>query len=393
MTLNRNPTNYFAEVEQVAFCTNNLVPGIEPTNDPLLQARLFSYVDTQLTRLGGPNFSQIPINRPHAPVNDMLRDGMHQMAIHTGLAPYRPNSIDDGLPNVATATEGAYVNVPRPIEGTVVREARASFDDHFSQATLFYRSLTPIEQVHLTEAFTFELGKVYSKEIKARELSVLARVDAGLATKIAEDLGLPAPEASNSPAEVTPSPALSQITGIPGPIAGRKVGIIADAGADLASITQLLRGLTGLGAVGFVIAPVGGTLGAGRSAVAVDRTPLTARSIEFDAIVVAGGTTPTNEIRTTILLQEAFRHCKALGAWGGGEAAIAGVGIDLKGPGVLVADAFGKPFLDELVRALGLHRVWERAEAGMASAVPPASNTGAPAKANGARRPSPAKRR
>ena len=126
-----------------------------------MQARLFSYLDTQLTRLGGPNFTQLPINRPHCPVNDMLRDGMHQTAIHTGLAPYRPNSIDGGEPRVApTSATAATSRSPRPVEGAPVRANPASFDDHFSQATMFYRSLTPLEQAHIVEAFTFELGKV-----------------------------------------------------------------------------------------------------------------------------------------------------------------------------------------------------------------------------------------
>ena len=125
-----------------------------------MQARLFSYLDTQLTRLGGPNFTQLPINRPHCPVNDMLRDGMHQTAIHTGLAPYRPNSIDGGQPWSPKPPTAAMSRSPAPVEGTAVRANPASFDDHFSQATLFYRSLTAVEQAHIVEAFTFELGKV-----------------------------------------------------------------------------------------------------------------------------------------------------------------------------------------------------------------------------------------
>jgi catalase len=373
LTLNRNPTNYFAEVEQVAFCTNNLVPGIEPTNDPLMQARMFSYLDTQLTRLGGPNFTQIPINRPHAPVNDLQRDGMHQMMIHTGLAAYLPNSIDDNVPRVVNETAGGYVNVAVPLEGSVVRGAPASFDDHFSQATLFYRSLTPVEQAHLTEAFTFELGKVYSKEIKQRELNVLARVDGELASKVAGSLGLPAPTLQTV-ADVTPSPALAQITGERYPAAGRKVGILADPGSDLVGVNQLVRALNRIGVTGLVIAPVGGTLGKGRSAVPVDRTPLTARSIEFDAVVVAGGTAPSGEIKTTLLLQEAFRHCKALAAWGNGSSVLAAAGIAADAPGVIVGDASAKPFIDALVLALGKHRAWERADAVMASAVPPSSS-------------------
>jgi catalase len=335
-----------------------------------MQARMFSYLDTQLTRLGGPNFTQIPINRPHAPVNDLQRDGMHQMMIHTGLAVYKPNSIDDNVPLVAAESAGGYVNVAVRLEGSVVRGAAASFDDHFSQATLFYRSLTPVEQTHLTEAFTFELGKVYAKEIKERELAVLARVDGELAFKVAAGLGLPAPKAQ-AVADVTPSPALAQITGVRYPVAGRKVGLLADAGSDLVGVNQLVRALGRVGVSCLVIAPAGGTLGRGRSAVAVDRTPLTARSIEFDAVVIAAGTTPSGEIKTTVLLQEAFRHCKALGAWGDGAAVLAAAGIAADAAGVVVSDSAAKQFVDALVVALGMHRAWERADAVMASAVPP----------------------
>nr|BFE72241.1 hypothetical protein GCM10020092_055420 [Actinoplanes digitatis] len=191
LTLNRNPDNFFAETEQVAFHTGNLVPGIEVTNDPLMQARLFSYLDTQLTRLGGPNFTQLPINRPHAPVNDNLRDGMHQTAVHRGVAPYLPNSLagDEG-PVPAEETRGGYVQIPRLVEGEKVRANPVSFDDHFSQATMFYVSMSPIEKAHLIEAFTFELGKCYEKQIRERTLGVLANVDADLCAQVAAGLGL-----------------------------------------------------------------------------------------------------------------------------------------------------------------------------------------------------------
>ncbi len=188
LTLNRNPTNYFAETEQVAFHTGNLVPGIEVTNDPLMQARLFSYLDTQLTRLGGPNFTQLPINCPHIPTNDLQRDGMHQSLIHDGIAPYLPNSLDGGRPAVASAAEGGYVNVPRAVAGDKVRASPASFDDHFSQATLFYRSLSEVEQEHVIEAFTFELRKCYEQPIRERVLKNLANVDSGLCGRVADAL-------------------------------------------------------------------------------------------------------------------------------------------------------------------------------------------------------------
>ena len=372
MTLNRNPTNYFAETEQVAFHTGNLVPGIEATNDPLMQARLFSYLDTQITRLGGPNFAQLPINRPHCPVNDMLRDGMHQTAVHTGLAPYHPNSIDGDEPLLADNKHGGYVQMPRPIEGTAVRAQPVSFDDHFSQATMFYRSLSLIEQTHVVEAFTFELGKVYEQAIKERELQVLANVDTDLCEQVAAGLGLPAPK--GKPAQdVVVSPALVQILAEPGPIDGRKIGIIADAGSDLAGVAALIKAVEGLGVTALVIAPVGGVLNAGRRKITADRTLATARSIEFDALVVAGGTTPSRDIKLVVLLQEAFRHCKTLAAWGDGAAVLKAAGISVRDPGVEVSKSVDKAFTAQLAAALGLHRVWDRAPKVMASAVPSAS--------------------
>jgi catalase len=372
LTLNRNPTNFFAETEQVAFHTGHLVPGIEVTNDPLMQARLFSYLDTQLTRLGGPNFSQIPVNRPHAPVNDMLRDGMHQTAIHTGVAPYRPNSLDGAEPEVAISAEGGYVQVARLIEGRSVRANPASFDDHYSQPTMFYRSLTQLEQAHIVEAFTFELGKCYEQAIKERELQVLANVDADLCAQVAAGLGLPAPR-GNPAEDVMLSPALSQIVTEPGPIAGRKIGVIADAGSDLAGIGKLRKAAAKLGASVLVIAPVGGVLSHGSHEEIVERTLLTVRSVEFDSLVIAGGTAPTGDIKLVLLLQEAFRHSKALGAWGDGTAILEAAGIPADSAGVLTGESVVKSFTDELIAAVGLHRAWDRAPAVMASAVPPAA--------------------
>ncbi|MGI8880598.1 MAG: catalase [Jatrophihabitans sp.] len=372
LTLNRNPTNYFAETEQVAFHTGHLVPGIEVTNDPLMQARLFSYLDTQLTRLGGPNFAQLPINRPHCPVNDMLRDGMHQTAIHTGVAPYHPNSIDGDEPLLAGEAEHGYVQTPRPIEGTAVRANPVSFDDHFSQATMFYRSLSALEQAHIIGAFTFELGKCYEQAIRERELGVLANVDADLCARVAAGLGLAAPDGSPA-AEVTPSGALTQIVLEPGPIAGRKIGVIADAGSDLAGIGKLRRAAKKLGATVHVIAPVGGTLADGASVEIVERTLLTVRSIEFDALLAAAGTTVTGDIKLVLLLQEAYRHCKPIGAWGNGAETLAAVGIPLDAPGVLIGKTVAKTFNDQLFAAMGLHRAWDRADLVMASLIPPAA--------------------
>jgi catalase len=372
LTLNRNPTNYFAETEQVAFHTGNLVPGIEVTNDPLMQARLFSYLDTQLTRLGGPNFTQLPINAPRCPVNDMLRDGMHQTAIHPGIAPYRPNSLDGGQPLVATEADGGYVQTPRPVDGPVTRSAPVSFSDHFSQATMFYRSLSPLEQTHIVEAITFELGKVYEQAIKERELAVLANVDADLCALVAAGLGLPIPTGAPA-ADVVVSPALSQLIATPGPIAGRTIGVIADNGSDFAGIRKLTDAAARAGAKVLVIAAVGGVLKRGRTSVTVDRTLLTTRSVEFDAVLIAGGTTPSSDIKLVLLLQEAYRHCKTLGAWGEASGNLEDVGIAINEPGVVVGDAVDRSFTSNLIAAIGLHRAWDRANLVMASSVPPAS--------------------
>jgi catalase len=345
MTLNRNPTNYFAETEQVAFHTGHLVPGIEVTSDPLMQARLFSYLDTQLTRLGGPNFAQLPINRPHCPVNDMLRDGMHQ----TG-----------GQPLLADDADRGYVQTPRPVQGDVVRATPVSFADHFSQASLFYASLGTVEQEHLVEAFTFELGKVYEQAIKERELAVLANVDTDLCARVAAGLGLPAPDGEPGPArDVAASPALSQMVTVPGPITGRTIGVFADSGADLAGIGKLRRAAAKLGATVRVIAAVGGMLDDGTHSETVERTLLTTRSIEFDALLIAAGTTPAADLKLALLLQEAYRHCKTLAAWGDGSQTRCG--IPLEGPGMTLGKTVAKTFTDQLFTSIGMHRAWQRA--------------------------------
>jgi catalase len=362
LTLDRNPTNYFAETEQVAFHTGNLVPGIEVTNDPLMQARLFSYLDTQLTRLGGPNFTQLPINTPHVPVNDNLRDGMHQTAIHRGLAPYKPNSVDGGQPEVATADEGAYVHLPREVAGPKVRANPVSFDDHFSQATMFWASMSEVERAHIVSAFTFELSKCYEQPIRERMLGVLANVDAELCAAVAAGLGLPVPKGSPA-ADVVPSPALSQLPPGPGPIAGRVIGVVAVPGADLAGIGKLRKAVEAQGAVLRVIAPVGGVLKKGRAQEIVERTLLATRSVEYDAVLVADGTADLRDPRLEVLLQEVFRHCKVLGAWGDGVAVLEAAGIDTAAPapGVLIRDTVVKDYATALIGAVGLHRVWDRA--------------------------------
>jgi catalase len=356
MTLNANPKNYFAEVEQVAFHPGHLVPGIDVTNDPLLQGRLFSYLDTQISRLGGPNFGQLPINRPHAPVNDMLRDGMHQTADYAGVAPYRPNSLDGGCPFHAGLDAGAFIDFPQALPAARKERGNpASFSDHFSQATLFYRSLTATEQDHVVQAYTFELGKCYEQVVRERQLAALANVDTELCGRVAEGLGLPAPAASEPPSEQTASRAVSQI-GQTWPVDGRVVGIITDSGSDPMQVRQARDAVTAAGMLALIVAPHGGVLPGTDDP--VQRTYATVRSVEFDAVVLATSAQTPLDPRMAVLVAEAFRHAKAIGGWGSAAAALEAAGVDAAAPGMVQ----GNP--EEVVAQLGTllaaHRVWNR---------------------------------
>jgi catalase len=361
LTLTANPTNYFAETEQVAFHVGNLVSGIDVTNDRLLQARLFSYVDTQLTRLGGPNFSQIPINRPHAPVNDMLRDGFHQDAVHGGVAPYRPNSLDGGCPFHATGPrDRAFLDVAVVVpEGTKTRATPASFDDHFSQARQFWLSMTGPEKEHIVLAYTFELAKCYEQTVKERQLLALANIDPVLCAEVAAGLGLPAPDATEPLLDLAPSAALSQL-GDTWPLDGRTLGIVVHPDGDLDGVADVADAVRAAGMVPLVVGPRGGTLPGG---IVVQRSLDATRSVEFDAVLV--GASPVTDPRVQLLLQECFRHAKAIGAWGAGSDVLAAAGISNDARGIVVADGPADA-LSALQELMGHHRVWERFEAALA---------------------------
>ncbi|MFI1209898.1 catalase [Streptomyces sp. NPDC020802] len=378
LTLNANPTNYFAETEQVAFHPGHLVPGIDVTDDPLLAGRLFSYLDTQISRLGGPNFGQIPVNRPHAPVNDMLRDGMHQTAVHTGTAPYRPNSLDGGCPFLAGADTRAYIETPVEVpRANKERRAPASFSDHFSQPRLFWLSMTPVEREHIVAAYTFELAKCYEQAVKERALKVLANIDPELCAQVASGLGLPAPEATVPLVAADPSPALSQIGGT-WPLDGRIIGIVTDEQGDLDGVRLVREAVLSAGMVPLVIAPTGGKLDTEGEPLQVQRTFATARSVEYDALLVAGvpghgkdaygardakagdaGLDGIADPRVSLMLAEAFRHGKAVGGWAGADAVLAAAGIPADAAGVVTADS-GSGALEQITRLLGEHRVWAR---------------------------------
>ncbi len=378
MTLNRNPSNFFAETEQVAFHAGHLVPGIDITDDPLLAGRLFSYLDTQLMRLGGPNFAQLPINRPHTPVNDMLRDGMHQTAVHSGGAPYKPNSLDGGCPFFAGSEAGGYVEYPLAVAAAEkVRQAPASFADHFSQPRLFWLSLTSVEREHTISAFTFELGRCYEDAVKERALRALAEIDTYLCEQVAEGLGLPAPKATRELPSVQPSPALSQV-GREWPVKGRIVGIVADEDSDLETVRALRGAVLERDMVPFVIAPRGGKLSAAAGEpVTVQRSFATGRSTEVDALLLAGTPAPGKDAfatrdakawsgvgapvdpRLLLMITEAYRHAKPLGALGVARPVFESAGIPTDAPGVVIGDD-GMAVLGEIVDLLGYHRVWDR---------------------------------
>ncbi len=375
LTLNRTPSNFFAEVEQVAFHVGNLVPGIDVTDDPLLQARLFSYVDTQLTRLAGPNVNQIPINRPHAPVNDMLRDGFHQHAVHAGVAPYRPNSLDGGNPFVAGPDEDPFVDVAVPLSAaSKVRAAPASFADHFSQARMFWLSMSAVEQEHIISAYTFELGKCFEKPVKERQLRALAMIDPQLCASVAVGLGLPVPAVEGEPAQVTPSPALSQV-GKAWPVDGRTVGIVVGADGDTGDVAAVRAALIEAKLTPLLIAPAGGTFETASGALPVQRSYLTARAAELDAVVLAAAPPPGRDAvpgldskanglagpidpRIVLLVTEAYRHGKAMLALNGSASAVSSLGLPADAPGIVAGE--GAASVPALVELISRHRAWDR---------------------------------
>jgi len=341
LTLDRNPANFFAETEQIAFHPGHLVPGIDITDDPLLHARLFSYLDTQLTRLGGPNFSQIPINRPIAPVNDNNRDGFMQQAVHEGVAAYTPNSLGGGCPFAAVGA-GSYTHVPRQVNGPKLKLRPASFDDHYSQATLFYRSMTPVEQEHIVGAFSFELAKCTSPVIHERMVANLAQVDASLAEQVAAHLGIEAPV--GAPVEPEGSaPSLSMERG-PGPVDGRKIAVLVGDATSTRTVNAWRKAADPLGVEVVAVGPHLGKLAGG---VPVDRTVHITDPVEYDGVVLAA----EPDEAMAVFVQEAYRHHKTVGLLDAGWHETTGVPAGADG-----VSADPTEFLEELA----LHRHWDR---------------------------------
>jgi catalase len=377
MVLNLNPDNFFAKTEQVAFCTAHVVPGIDFSNDPLLAGRIHSYVDTQISRLGGPNFHEIPINAPIAQTHNNQREGMHRQAIHRGRVAYEPNSLGGGCPFQPGAA--GFTSFREPIEGEKVRAKPERFAEHFTQATLFYRSQTPVEQSHIRGAFRFELTKVQVPAVRERVVSMLLNVDAELGKGLAMDLGMevpkPMPRALKGPAkpEVERSPALSLMARPgDGSIRTRRVAILVADGIDGEAARVLHEGLMTAGSIprylgarlGSVETEDGGTL-------EVDGTLETTPAVLFDAVAVPGGKKGVQLLGTlghvAEFLKDQYRHAKPMLALGPAADLLENAGVpsflgsEQPDPGVLLQeDGDAARALPRFVKAIARHRHHER---------------------------------
>jgi catalase len=382
MVLNRNPDNFFAETEQVAFCTAHVVPGIDFSNDPLLHGRIHSYVDTQITRLGGPNFHEIPINAPLVPVHNNQRDGFHRQAIARGRVAYEPNSLGGGCPFQAGAAGfSSFAKAIEPNNSPVdkVRGKPEKFAEHYAQAKLFFESQTEVEKAHIRGAFRFELTKLTVPAIRVRMVSSLLNVSKELAAGLAGDLGIelpePMPRATKTAAkvEIAASPALS-LEALPGDgsVATRKIAILLADGLESKPVTDLIEALNGAGAVTRLL---GSRLGTVRSEddepLEIDATLENSPAVLFDALVLPGGREAVDTLcrdgRTLEFVKDQYRHCKTILALGDSSRILNKAGIPLTLPsgdadrGLLMEGQKGTAAnAHSFIAAVGRHRHVER---------------------------------
>ncbi|WP_300456665.1 catalase [Acidovorax sp.] len=379
MVLNRNPDNFFAETEQVAFCTAHVVPGIDFSNDPLLAGRIHSYVDTQISRLGGPNFHEIPINAPIAPVHNNQRDGMHRQAIHRGRVSYEPNSLAGGCPFQA-GSQG-FVSVPARIaakeEQGKVRAKPEKFAEHYTQARLFFDSQTAVEQQHIVAAFRFELSKVTVPAIRERMVSSLRNVSEGLAAQVTAGLGittLPAPmpkaiaEAPTPEVDVSDALSLMARPG-DGSIAGRKIALLVADGVAGESVMQLHALLQAQGAVPRLVAPrIGPVKAADGVRLDADASMENEPGFLFDALALPDGSAGVQKLaadgHTMEFIKDHYRHCKSILVMPASAMLLEAAGVPTSLPGGepdpgIVAGAGGAEF-EAFIRCIALHRHPER---------------------------------
>ncbi|NYF25390.1 catalase [Sporosarcina sp. JAI121] len=360
MTLNRNVDNVFAETEQVAFHPGNVVPGIDFTNDPLLQGRLFSYIDTQLIRLGGPNFTEIPINRAVCPFHNNQRNGYSRQRIDVGQVSYHKNSLANNTPSTSTAKEGGFVHYAEKVEGRIIQARSDSFKDHFSQARLFWNSMTPPEKQHIIDAFIFEVGKVQNLNVRQQVVDMFVRVDKEMADRVADGIGVNRP--TGEQVNVTASsPALSQENTIKVPYT-LKVGVLIGNGFTGAEVKKTVKTLRKYGVTVDIVGEKQGKVrGTDGLSVNVNDTFLTMDPVLFDALYVVGGTAD-NQAKFNFDIQyyinESFRHYKPIGFASTGVPFFSASNAKV-GPGIVFAtndSDFDKTF----VKAIATQRFWNR---------------------------------
>ncbi|MBP2602903.1 catalase [Acinetobacter calcoaceticus] len=365
--LNRNVDNFFAETEQVAFCPGHIVPGIDFTNDPLLQARLFSYTDTQLSRLGGPNFHQIPINKPVCPFHNNQRDGIHQHTIHKGQASYQPNSIDGNWPveTPPAAENGGFESYYERVSGQKIRERSESFSDHFSQPRLYYKSLAPHEQKHVVDAYTFELSKVKRKYIRERQVQqILANIDLDLARQVGANLGIEVPDLSLDfkPQTVEKSAKLSMLAFPPADIKGRKIAVLIHNLVKSDALETIKNWAIKEGAIVHLLAPnLAPVKDHQDKVIAADGMQMAEPSIAYDAVIIPDGDNLNAVIQdgvTRHYILEAYKHLKPIVLLGNKSDLLEPLNL-VADEGTLIEGEF-KHISEKLKNLLKAHRVWSR---------------------------------
>jgi catalase len=389
LVLNRNPDNFFAETEQVAFHPGHLVSGVDFSNDPLLQGRLLSYTDTQIARLGGANFHQLPINQPVCPVHNFQRDGLHQQTIPKGRVAYEPNTLATGSEFRVDGGRQGFHSFESPLGPTSVRRRSPEFDDHFSQATLFWNSQSAPERDHIVSAFRWELSKVESVEIRQRMIDNLAHIDMKMATRVAAFIGTHAPSTAaaagrlgfrnrQGTSRMLEAPSLSTLGRYRPDVSTRKVAVLLAEGTDMASVRHVLRELTEAGLQCRIIGPHLGLLGtASNRTLAVDSTFSNTGSLMFDALLIPGGVASSEALcqlgAALHFVLQSYKHCKPICAINEGTALLSSLGFSLSQQkdtalteptsGVLLADSHKAQegqISQAFIAAIAQHRHWDR---------------------------------
>lgn len=358
LTLNKNVDNFFAEVEQVAFHPGHLVPGIDFTNDPLLQGRLFSYTDTQLTRLGGPNFHEIPINRPVVQPHNNQRDGMHRQTINEGKVSYHKNSLANNTPDTVSKEQGGYAHNQEMVHGSTVRARSESFDDHFSQAAMFYNSISEVEKKHIVDAFKFELSKVKNKDIRQRVIEMFAHVNKDLATQVADYIGAVVPGNIQESTYKKISPALSMENTVKRPDT-TKVGIIISTGFNAEAVNTMRQKLSAAKVSAEIISD---TLSPVKSSSQEVQYPLhsllSADPVVFDALYIAPGDTSCSKLVADVkkFIKEAYVHYKPIGF---SESAVGFLPEAIQSqPGITTGHS--PEYADQFIQDVATRRHWDR---------------------------------